>query len=135
MFSIFPCTEFSYFYKLSFSEIVCPLVSTQYHFVSNRFTQFSKFYRKLLWDKNITINLLPDFPTGATILNRDEVIESLNNGNGKACKIRASVEFDSVERCFIVKEMPYSTYTNTICKELANIMQEDENCGIKGEQI
>lgn len=86
---------------------------------------------KLLWNKNITINLLPDFPTGATILNRDEVIESLNNGNGKACKIRAKIEFDSSERCFIVKEMPYSTYTNTICKELANIMQEDENCGIK----
>ena len=86
---------------------------------------------RLLWNKNITINLLPDFPTGATILNRDEVIESLNNGNGKACKIRARIEFDSSERCFIVKEMPYSTYTNTICKELANIMQEDENCGIK----
>lgn len=86
---------------------------------------------RLLWNKNITINLLPDFPTGATILNRDEVIESLNNGNGKACKIRAKIEFDSSERCFIVKEMPYSTYTNTICKELANIMQEDENCGIK----
>lgn len=86
---------------------------------------------RLLWNKNITINLLPDFPTGATILNKDEVIESLNNGNGKACKIRAKIEFDSSERCFIVKEMPYSTYTNTICKELANIMQEDENCGIK----
>lgn len=86
---------------------------------------------RLLWNKNIIINLLPDFPTGATILNRDEVIESLNNGNGKACKIRAKIEFDSSERCFIVKEMPYSTYTNTICKELANIMQEDENCGIK----
>ena len=86
---------------------------------------------RLLWNKNTTINLLPDFPTGATILNRDEVIESLNNGNGKACKIRAKIEFDSSERCFIVKEMPYSTYTNTICKELANIMQEDENCGIK----
>lgn len=86
---------------------------------------------RLLWNKNIAINLLPDFPTGATILNRDEVIESLNNGNGKACKIRAKIEFDSSERCFIVKEMPYSTYTNTICKELANIMQEDENCGIK----
>lgn len=86
---------------------------------------------KLLWDKNTKINLLPDFPTGATILNRDEVIESLNNGNGKACKIRASIEFDSVERCLIVKEMPYSTYTNTICKELANMMQDDENCGIK----
>lgn len=86
---------------------------------------------RLLWNKNIVINLLPDFPTGATILNRDEVIESLNNGNGKACKIRAKIEFDSSERCFIVKEMPYSTYTNTICKELANIMQEDENCGIK----
>lgn len=86
---------------------------------------------KLLWDEDIEIVLLPDFPTGATILNKNEVINSLNNGNGKACKIRAEVEFDQVERCFIVKEMPYSTYTNTICKELADMMQEDENSGIK----
>ena len=27
--------------------------------------------------------------------------------------------------------MPYSTFTNTICKELANLIEEDESCGIR----
>lgn len=89
---------------------------------------------KLLWDRDTSfedICCFPDFPTGATVLNRQEVFESLRDGKGSACKIRASIEFDSGERCFIVKELPYSVYTNTICKELAKIMDEDENCGIK----
>ena len=89
---------------------------------------------KLLWNPNISddeILVMPDFPTGATILNANEVKESLKNGAGKACKIRATIEYDSDNRCLIVKEMPYSTYTNTICNEIANIMQEDENSGIK----
>lgn len=73
----------------------------------------------------------PDFPTGASILNKEEVKESLLKGNGSACVVRASIEYDSIERCFIVKEMPYSTYTNTICNELATLMEEDESCGIK----
>lgn len=85
----------------------------------------------LLWDENKTINLLPDFPTGATILNEKEVLESLKCGSGRACKIRATIEYDSAERCLIVKEMPYSTYTNTICSELAALLEKDENCGIK----
>lgn len=89
---------------------------------------------KLLWNPSISddeILVMPDFPTGATILNANEVKESLKNGAGKACKIRATIEYDSDNRCLIVKEMPYSTYTNTICNEIANIMQEDENSGIK----
>lgn len=89
---------------------------------------------KLLWNPDIAdeeIICLPDFPTGATLLNQDAVIESLKNGNGFAAKVRASVAWDSKERCFIVTEMPYSTYTNTICKELAAIMADEENnCGI-----
>ena len=51
-------------------------------------------------------------------------------GNGFACKIRASVEWDSNERCFVVTEMPYSTFTNTICKEIAVLMEENSDCGI-----
>lgn len=86
---------------------------------------------KLLWDKDYEVEILPDFPTGATILNKNEVLESLKHGTGKSCKIRANIEFDQLERCFIVKEMPYSTYTNTICNELVTIIQEDEKCGIK----
>lgn len=89
---------------------------------------------KLIQNPNIDdeeIICYPDFPTGATILNKEEVKQSLINGTGKACKIRSTVEFDSGEKCFIVKEMPYSTFTNTICSEIATIMEEDPECGIK----
>lgn len=88
---------------------------------------------KLLWNPNISdeeLIVFPDFPTKATILNRDKVFNSLKNGTGFACKIRAKVEWDNVERCFIVKELPYSTYTNTICKELAGIINEEPEVGI-----
>ena len=88
---------------------------------------------KLLWNPDISdeeLIVFPDFPTKATILNRDEVFNSLKNGTGFACKIRAKVEWDNTERCFIVKELPYSTYTNTICKELADIINEEPEVGI-----
>lgn len=88
---------------------------------------------KLLWNPDISdeeLIVFPDFPTKATILNRDEVFNSLKNGTGSACKIRAKVEWDNAERCFIVKELPYSTYTNTICKELADIINEEPELGI-----
>lgn len=87
----------------------------------------------LLWDKNAPDNkiiIMPDFPTGATLLNRDEVFESLKNGRGSACKVRATIEYNEEERCLVVKELPYSVYTNTICEELAALMETDENCGI-----
>jgi DNA gyrase/topoisomerase IV subunit A len=96
--------------------------------------EVNKAMIKLLWDPNINekeIICLPDFPTGAIILNKDEVIESLINGTGSACKIRASIEWEPIEKCLIVKQMPYSTYTNTICSEIAFLMEEDEKCGIK----
>ena len=73
---------------------------------------------------------MPDFPTGATIINGGQTKQSMINGTGFACKIRASVEWDKKERCFIVKEMPYATYINTVCKELVEIMEEQPNCGI-----
>lgn len=89
---------------------------------------------KLLWNPSLPdekVIVLPDFPTGGIILNEEEVKESLKNGTGAACKIRSVIEYDNEERCFIVKELPYSTYTNTICKELVKLIEEDENCGIK----
>lgn len=88
---------------------------------------------KLLWDSEIDfeeIYCAPDFSTGAFLLNEEEVKESLKNGNGKACKLRAKVEFDSSERCFIVTEIPFSVYTNTICGELEAILEGDDNPGI-----
>ena len=69
----------------------------------------------------------PDFATGALLLNEREVKESLKNGQGAACKLRSVVEWDNKERCFIVTEIPYSVYTNTICGELETILNDELN--------
>ena len=88
---------------------------------------------KLLWNPDIDfeeIYCAPDFATGALLLNENAVKDSLKNGNGFACKLRSVVEFDSKERCFVVKEIPYSVYTNTICGELEKILEAEDNPGI-----
>ena len=72
----------------------------------------------------------PDFATGAILLNAEEVKESHRNGHGFACKLRSKVDYDSKERCFIVSEIPYMVYTETICKELEEIIEGDKNPGI-----
>lgn len=73
----------------------------------------------------------PDFATGAILLNEKEVKESLKNGTGFACKLRSVVDYDSGERTFTVKEIPYSVYTGTICGELDAILESEENPGIE----
>ena len=70
---------------------------------------------------------LPDFATGAILLNEREVKESLKNGQGYACKLRSIVEWDTKEKCFIVTQIPYSVYTNTICGELEAILNDEIN--------
>ncbi len=85
---------------------------------------------KMLWNPDVSfeeIYCAPDFATGGILLNEDEVKESLKNGTGFACKIRSVIEFDNNERCFIVKEIPYSVYTNTICDELEAILNDEEH--------
>lgn len=76
------------------------------------------------------IYCVPDFSTGAILLNAEEVKESHRNGHGFACKLRSKVDYDSKERCFIVSEIPYMVYTETICKELEEIIGGDKNPGI-----
>ena len=73
----------------------------------------------------------PDFATGAILYNEDDVKESMKNGNGFACKLRSVVEFDAKERCFVVTEIPYGVYTNTICGQLEEIVNGEENPGIE----
>ena len=73
----------------------------------------------------------PDFATGAILYNESDVKESMKNGQGFACKLRSVVEFDSKERCFIVTEIPYGVYTNTICSQLEEIVNGEDNPGIE----
>ena len=76
------------------------------------------------------IYIAPDFATGAVLLNEGEVKASMKKGTGFACKLRSVVDYDKKENCFIVTEIPYSVYTNTICGELENIINGEENPGV-----
>ena len=73
----------------------------------------------------------PDFATGGILYNEAEVKESMKKGTGFACKLRSVVEFDAKERCFIVTEIPYGVYTNTICGQLEEIVNGENNPGIE----
>ena len=87
----------------------------------------------LLWNPDCDFEELycaPDFATGALLLNENEVKDSLKNGTGFACKLRAVIEYDAKDRCLIATEIPYGVYTNTICGELEAILNGDENPGI-----
>jgi DNA gyrase subunit A len=77
------------------------------------------------------IYIAPDFATGAILLNEDEVKNSMKQGTGFACKLRSVVDYDKKENCFIVTEIPYGVYTNTICGELEDIINGEENPGIE----
>ena len=73
----------------------------------------------------------PDFATGAILYNESDVKQSMRAGTGFACKLRSVVDFDNKERCFVVTEIPYGVYTNTICKQLEEIINSDKNPGVE----
>lgn len=88
---------------------------------------------KLLWNSEIDFNEIycaPDFCTGATIINGEEIKESIKNGTGPSIKLRAKIENDYENNQLIVTELPYGVYTNTICKQLNEILEENPDCGI-----
>ena len=76
------------------------------------------------------IYIAPDFATGAILLNENDVKNSMKKGNGFACKLRSIVEYDKKDNCFVVTEIPYGVYTNTICRELEDIINGEENPGV-----
>lgn len=84
----------------------------------------------LLKDPNIDENkiiCLPDFATGGTIINKDEVVESLKKGTGKAAIIQAKISYDEKDNCLVISELPYGVYTNTICTELEKLAEKNDN--------
>lgn len=69
----------------------------------------------------------PDFPTGGILLNAEEVKQSMRAGQGASCKIRSVINYDQKENCLVVSELPYSLYTETICKEMETILNDEKN--------
>lgn len=73
----------------------------------------------------------PDFATGGTILNGEEVKESLRNGFGKSIRLRAKLEYSSSQNMIQATELPYGVYTNTIIEQLKEQTEANENYGIE----
>lgn len=89
---------------------------------------------KLLWNPDIDFEEIycpPDFCTGATILNADEVKESHKNGFGKAAIIRSTITYDEQENCLFVTEIPYGVYAGTICNQIKEKINSGELIGIQ----
>ena len=92
--------------------------------------EVNKALEKLLLNPDISFDEIycaPDFATGALLLNEKEVKEALKNGQGSACKLRSVVEWDSKEKCFIVTQLPFMVYTETICGQLEGIISDELN--------
>lgn len=88
---------------------------------------------KLLWNPNIPfeeICVMPDYATGAILLNADEVKKSLEIGSGAAVKLRSVIEYDKSKRVLIVRELPYGVYTETISAQIQKLLEKEPNCGI-----
>lgn len=106
--------------------------------VSSSIPQFNlvevnKALIKLIRNENVSFDEIycaPDFATGGTIINAAEVKESLKNGQGKACHIRATIEYDSNKNELIVTELPYGVYSKTIVKQVQEKIQENPDYGI-----
>lgn len=85
---------------------------------------------QLIDDPNYEVSILPDFATGAILINPIQVLDSLKKGTGFACKLRSVVEYDSKLKAFQVKELPYGVYTQTISEEIQKLVEENPDCGI-----
>lgn len=77
------------------------------------------------------IYIAPDFPTGATIINANEVKESLKTGRGKAIKLRAAIDFNPDENALEIQELPYQVYTANIVKQIEHAIEEGRLLGVK----
>ena len=96
-------------------------------------TELNNVLITLLWNPDAPdddIVIMPDFATGAILLNSEQVKQSLLKGQGYACKLRSVVDFDTKDRALVVKEIPYGVYTNTICGQLEDILNGENNPGI-----
>lgn len=72
----------------------------------------------------------PDFATGSTITNGNEVKESLRLGKGKSIRMRAKLTYNPSEHMIQATELPYSVFTNTVIDQLAQLTQDDPDYGI-----
>lgn len=78
-----------------------------------------------------SIYCAPDFATGCSIINREEVKQSLRQGFGKACRLRAALNYNASLNMIQATNLPYGVYTNIIIKQLAELTEINPSYGIE----
>ena len=106
-------------------------------------TELCEAIIKRIEDNEQTL-LIPDFGTGAYIINDPDVIKSINENGSGSINQRAKVEFDKDSREIIVKEIPYGTTKEKIIERIIKLNKEDklkevakveDTSGLKGLEI
>ena len=72
----------------------------------------------------------PDFATGGTITNADEVKESMRLGKGKSVRLRATIKYNPKENMLQATELPYGVFTNTVMDQLAALVNDNPEYGV-----
>jgi len=94
---------------------------------------------KLIDNSNIDITELmesikgPDFPTGGSIMNRDEIIKAYRTGRGKV-RVRAKTRIinqESSSPTIIVDELPYQVNKAKLITKIADLVKDDRIDGIR----
>ena len=88
---------------------------------------------KMIKNPNVSFDEIycaPDFATGGTITNGNEVKESLRVGKGKSVRMRATLTYNPAENMIQATELPYSVFTNTVIDQLAQLTQDNPDYGI-----
>ena len=94
---------------------------------------------KMIDDRDATIDDLikivkgPDFPTGAMIMGKGNIKSAYKTGQGKVI-VRSKTMIEEANRGkmqIVVTEIPYGVYTNTICGQLEEIVNGEDNPGIE----
>ena len=89
---------------------------------------------KIIQNPDVDFNEIycaPDFATGGTITNANEVHESLKNGKGESISLQAKLEYFPDQNMIQATELPYGVFTNTVIDQLASLTNENEDYGIE----
>ena len=93
----------------------------------NNFNEVCAMAIKLIKDPSIDVEdvakaVLPDFPTGAKIINKNEVIQAYVEGQGKI-NVRSQIEQDEKNSQLIVKEIPFMKTTGALQEKIVELVK------------
>ncbi len=74
----------------------------------------------------------PDFPTGATIYNKNDILQAYNTGKGKIL-VRAKAEIEEMRGGkfrIVISEIPYQVNKSTLVAKIAQLVKEKKITGV-----